>query len=229
MSEAMNLDFTVSVDKADVKKSMTYERLKDGTYKFVITDVQRTIGDKDWNKDNLQLVLKAKPLADADNVDSGAGFPVTLWVDLAMANPTVEGHSISPGVLGKASLILSALFPDEVVAGPYKGMFKGEPIAKEDLGAAKMESAMGAASKSAELWNDANARAALVNSTLCFKVTGKTNEKTGKDFTDYSGFCSEPSEPLANGDDMFYKPDVVDDAPEVVKTAAKSTKAGKRK
>jgi len=148
MTDATETNFPTkfSYTKEDIEEAAKRDRLGEGYYPFLITDVIKQVSkrkeepSKDGNMgENPMLVPVCRPLGDANRAESVFGPTIRDYWVLPFANDTIKGH-IPPGKWAVEFLShrLHAVFPDKVMAYPQWNkerkviLFAGEVIEKAE-------------------------------------------------------------------------------------------------
>ena len=186
----------VSYTDADVADAAKRDKWAEGTYRAVLADIK-----KDISKDNghLMLVCTYRALRDPDDAGSIFGFAIKYWQCLPFRNPNRDGHQPKKFFAQSTNRWLSAHFPDDVLALPYRSdeglVFKGEVIENADEEAAKKEAYDTSYGKADELWNDESNEAmeAMKGSAVYFDLYYAKDKDSGQvsDFPSLQNFSSE--------------------------------------
>ena len=112
------------VSDEEIRKGAVTKQVAKNTYaRWVVTKEERTVTKekvKDGKKTggNFCLVLTCAPLSNPEDPTSKLPISVQLWLNLPMANPSIEGHVAPIWGTRQIAATLPALFPDELPSAP---------------------------------------------------------------------------------------------------------------
>jgi hypothetical protein len=137
--------------KATARRAFKKLAPVDGTYAFAVTGVnkmeQPAKGDADGNGAGcISLAVRVAPMKTPGDLGTVQNhLEATIWLNLPIVNPDVEGHTVDQTTTNKSTSLLSAFAPDRV---PYvskknpDGTWDNSKETKARIQAAQVEAAV---------------------------------------------------------------------------------------
>jgi hypothetical protein len=227
-NQDVDVDFVAAAaTDAQLRQITSFPKARDGYYAAKVESVKKTIGRMPAGCPALEVQFKL--LKDSEDLGSVTGLNQRCWINLPLTGK--DGTMLATGRdMDNAGRFINA-FDSDVATMPKRTdngmMYDGEIVEGADLARAKKEASRQISDAAAELWADADKLASIVGNRVYVNILNATSQKTGKAYANISDFAGEPdaTKTLANGEDMFFVPEVVEEeVPEVKKPAKKGKK-----
>ena len=227
-NQEVDVDFVAAAaTDAQLRQITSFPKAKDGYYAAKVESIKKTIGRMPAGCPALEVQFKL--LKDPEDLGSVTGLNQRCWINLPLNDR--DGNMLATGRdMDNAGKFIAA-FDADVSTMPKRtdnGMlYNGEVVEGAELAKAKKEASRQISNAAAELWSDADKLASIIGNRVYLSVTNAVSQKTGKPYSNIADFAGEPdpTKELANGESMFFVPEVVEEeVPEVKKAAKKGKK-----